>query len=134
MGVGFGLLGLSALGGVLGRVGVGGLGVSRGLLGRGLLGRLRGGVCLGGSLRSGRLAGPTAMVKGLLVALARPGPVATKVYPTPARSSESVAKVATPFTAATTAVPDNAPPTRLLPRARVRVSDAPATALPPATA
>ena len=56
--------------------------------------------------------------------------MAPRVYPTPALLIERVLKVATPFTAATVAVPASAPLPGLVPIATVTLAVLDVTALP----
>src|SRR6185295_12602276 len=58
---------------------------------------------------------------------------AVRVYPTPALSIERLAKLATPFTAATVATPESVPPPGLVPIATVTLAEELVTVLPNAS-
>src|SRR4029077_20899699 len=58
---------------------------------------------------------PLVTLKAVLVAPVRPAAAATRVYPVPVLLMPRLEKVATPFTAATVVVPDNAPPPGFVP-------------------
>src|SRR4029077_15063749 len=72
-------------------------------------------VLVGCTVTTSRAAEPGVIVNALLVAAATPPPEAARVYTAPTLSMLRPGNVATPFTAATVAVPESVPPPGLAP-------------------
>jgi len=87
-------------------------------------------VLVGSTLNASCAAAPSVMLKLAEVAVVNPVTVASKVYPLPTLSIETLLKVASPLTAATTNVPDKVPLPGLLLIANVILSVADVTKFP----
>ena len=90
-------------------------------------------VLVGWTRNASCTAAPTAMLKVAEVAVARPAASAVRVYPVPALSMVSEAKLATPFTAETVVVPPRVPFFGFVPIATVTGFEALVTRFPPAS-
>src|SRR5437867_811291 len=76
-------------------------------------------VLLGWTLKTSCVGVPTATLNAVLVAGVTPVAAAASVYPVPTLLMRRLASVATPLTAVTVVVPDNAPPLGFAPSATV---------------
>src|SRR6267143_3215526 len=87
-------------------------------------------VVVGCTVKTSCVAVPAVMLNAPLVAPVSPAAVTASVYPVPGLSMLSVAKFATPATAATVAVPASVPPPGLVPIATATVPVNPLAVLP----
>src|SRR6266704_74459 len=87
-------------------------------------------VLVGCPVKMSCAAAPGVMLNGILVAPVTPVVLAVTVYPVPLLLMLRVEKVATPFTAATVAVPDSVPPLGFTPIATVTLPVNPVAMFP----